>query len=331
MDTLRAGPAIETVGLVKEFGAHRALDGLDLVVEAGTVFGLLGPNGAGKSTAVKVLATLLSPTSGTARVFGHDVTRARDEVRSRLSVTGQYASLDDVLTGEENLVMLSRLFGYGRKGAVTRAKQLLEAFRLTEAGGRQVRTFSGGMRRRLDIAASIVQSPDLLILDEPTTGLDPRSRNEVWEIVRDIVAEGATVLLTTQYLEEADQLADRVAVIDRGRMVAEGTPGELKASTGAGTIHVRLVDVDDVDAATDVLARSMTTPVRTSADPLVLTALVEAEGAEKQAAVVLGELAAAGIAVDNFTLGRPSLDEVFLALTDRSSTPDPEEAKATAR
>lgn len=318
MDTRLTGPAIETAGLVKAFGAHRALDGLDMVVPAGTVYGLLGPNGAGKSTAVKVLATLLAPSSGTARVFGHDVTREPDAVRSRLSVTGQYASLDDVLTGQENLVMLARLFGYGKKGATQRAARLLEAFQLTDAGGRQVMTYSGGMRRRLDIAASVIQSPDLLILDEPTTGLDPRSRGDVWEIVRGIVAEGATVLLTTQYLEEADQLADRVAVIDRGRMVAEGTPGELKASAGSGTIHVRLTDAQGCDAAEAVIARTLSTPVRSKSDPLVLTALVAAEGAEKQAAAVLAELAEAGIAVDNFTLGRPSLDEVFLALTDRT-------------
>lgn len=318
MDTPLTGPAVETAGLVKVFGGHRALDGLDLVVPAGTVYGLLGPNGAGKSTAVKVLATLLAPTGGTARVFGHDVTKEPDAVRARLSVTGQYASLDDVLTGQENLVMLARLFGYGRKGSVQRAARLLEAFRLTDAGGRQVTTYSGGMRRRLDIAASLVQSPDLLILDEPTTGLDPRSRGDVWDIVRGIVAEGATVLLTTQYLEEADQLADRVAVIDHGRMVAEGTPGELKASAGSGTIHVRLTDAAGCDAACAVLDRTLGTPVRSKSDPLVLTALVAAEGAEKQAAAVLACLADAGIAIDNFTLGRPSLDEVFLALTDHA-------------
>ena len=234
--------AIEASGLVKTFGTTRALDGIDLRVPAGTVYGLLGPNGAGKTTAVRVLATLLRPDGGTARVFGHDVLREADAVRSRVSLTGQYASVDEDLTGAENLVLLGRLLGHRKPAARERAAQLLAAFGLTDAADRQVKKYSGGMRRRLDIAASILNTPDLLFLDEPTTGLDPRSRNQVWDIVRAVVAHGTTVLLTTQYLDEADQLAGRIAVIDRGQVIAEGTPGELKSSIGSGTVHLRLRD-----------------------------------------------------------------------------------------
>ncbi|WP_051173954.1 ATP-binding cassette domain-containing protein [Amycolatopsis orientalis] len=312
-------PAIETTGLTKSFGAHRALDGLDLTVPPGIVYGVLGPNGAGKTTAVKVLATLLRPGGGTARVFGHDVSAEPDAVRARISLTGQYASVDDVLTGEENLVMLARLLGHGKAAARRRAGRLLSAFGLDEAAGRQVKTYSGGMRRRLDIAASIIRTPDLLVLDEPTTGLDPRSRVQVWDIVRTIVEQGTTVLLTTQYLEEADRLAARIAVIDRGRVVAEGTPGELKASAGAGTVHLRLCDPADRHTAEAVLARVLSARVESDADPLVLSALVAVAGAEKRASTVLAELDDAGVRVDSFTLGRPSLDQVFLALTERTA------------
>lgn len=235
MSTQTSGPAIETAGLVKTFGETRAVDGVDLTVPTGTVYGVLGPNGAGKTTTVKMLATLLRPDGGEARVFGHDVVRDADAVRSRVSLTGQYASVDEDLTGTENLILLGRLLGHRKVTARERAAQLLEAFGLTEAAGKQVKHYSGGMRRRIDIAASILNTPDLLFLDEPTTGLDPRSRNQVWDIVRAVVAQGTTVLLTTQYLDEADQLASRIAVIDKGRVIAEGTKGELKASVGAGS------------------------------------------------------------------------------------------------
>ncbi|MFC8125919.1 ATP-binding cassette domain-containing protein, partial [Streptomyces sp. NPDC057302] len=221
--------AIEVSGLVKTFGEKRAVDGIDLTVPPGTVYGLLGPNGAGKTTFVKTLATLLRPDGGQARIFGRDVVREADEVRARVSLTGQYASVDEDLTGTENLMLLGRLLGYGKSASRTRAAQLLEAFGLTEAAARQVKNYSGGMRRRIDIAASILNTPDLLFLDEPTTGLDPRSRNQVWDIVRAVVTQGTTVLLTTQYLDEADQLASRIAVIDDGKVIAEGTKGELKA------------------------------------------------------------------------------------------------------
>jgi ABC-2 type transport system ATP-binding protein len=221
-------PAVETTGLVKTFGDNRAVDGVDLTVPSGSVYGLLGPNGAGKTTVVRMLATLLRPDGGRATVFGHDVVRDADEVRSRVSLTGQYASVDEDLTGMENLVLLARLLGYRKPAARDRAAQLLEAFGLTDAADRQVKKFSGGMRRRLDIGASILNTPDLLFLDEPTTGLDPRSRNQVWDIIRLVVGTGTTVLLTTQYLDEAEQLADRIAILHEGRIIVNGSLAELK-------------------------------------------------------------------------------------------------------
>ncbi|MFJ5710059.1 MULTISPECIES: daunorubicin resistance protein DrrA family ABC transporter ATP-binding protein [unclassified Streptomyces] len=316
-----SGMAVETEALVKDFGGNRAVDGVDLRVPAGTVYGLLGPNGAGKTTTVKLLATLLRPDAGHARVFGHDVVRDADTVRGRVSLTGQYASVDEDLTGTENLVLLARLLGHTRPAARDRAAQLLDAFGLAEAAGRQVKNYSGGMRRRIDIAASILNTPDLLFLDEPTTGLDPRSRNQVWDIVRAVVAQGTTVLLTTQYLDEADQLASRIAVIDHGKVIAEGTKGELKASVGSGSVHVRLRDAEQRPAAERVLATALRAAVQLDPDPVALTATVNGHGtdlgAAEQAARALAELARAGITVDNFALGQPSLDEVFLALTDR--------------
>ncbi|GIH61463.1 ATP-binding cassette domain-containing protein [Microbispora siamensis] len=317
------GLAIETSGLVKTFGENRAVDGLDLAVPAGTVYGVLGPNGAGKTTAVKMLATLLRPDGGEARVFGHDVLREPDAVRSRVSLTGQYASVDEEMTGMENLVLLGRLLGHRKAAARDRAMRLLEAFGLTEAAGRQVKNYSGGMRRRLDIAASILNTPDLLFLDEPTTGLDPRSRNQVWDIVRIVVAHGTTVLLTTQYLDEADRLAGRIAVIDHGRVIAEGTPGELKASVGSGSVHVRLRDAAQRPEAERVLTGELKTQIHLEADPVALTARIPGEDADagaERASRALAALASSGIVVDDFSLGQPSLDEVFLALTDRALT-----------
>jgi ABC-2 type transport system ATP-binding protein len=317
--------AIEASDLVRTFGATRALDGIDLRVPAGTVYGLLGPNGAGKTTAVRVLATLLRPDGGEARVFGHDVVREADAVRGKVSLTGQYASVDEDLTGIENLVLLGRLLGHSKPGARERAGRLLDAFGLTEAADRQVKKYSGGMRRRLDIAASILNTPELLFLDEPTSGLDPRSRSQVWDIVRAVVAHGTTVLLTTQYLDEADRLAGRIAVVDHGKVIAEGTPGELKSSVGAGTVHLRLRDPGRRAEAGRLLAEALDAPVQAEADPVALTARVTGDGngleAGEQAARALAELARAGIVVDDFSLGQPSLDEVFLALTDRPAVP----------
>ena len=310
--------AIEATGLVKKYGNTTALAGVDLSVPTGTVLGVLGPNGAGKTTTVKMLATLLRPDDGEAHVFGHDVVREADEVRGRVSLTGQYASVDEDLTGTENLVLLGRLLGHHKKAARERAGQLLEAFGLSDAAGKQVKHYSGGMRRRIDIAASILNTPELLFLDEPTTGLDPRSRNQVWDIVRAVVAQGTTVLLTTQYLDEADQLASRIAVIDRGRVIAEGTKGELKASVGAGTVHLRLRDGGQRPEAAEILRRALDAQVQLEPDSVALTArLGSATGdtAAEQASRALAELARTGITVDNFSLGQPSLDEVFLALT----------------
>jgi len=306
--------AIEAQGLVKTFGKTRALDGLELAVPAGGIYGVLGPNGAGKTTAIRIFATLLKADAGEARVLGHDVRGQAHDVRRRVSLTGQFASVDDDLTGTENLAFLGRLLGYDRKAARARADQLLTAFGLGDAAGRLVKTYSGGMRRRIDIAASIVVRPDIIFLDEPTTGLDPRSRNQVWDIVRALVGEGTTVLLTTQYLDEADQLAGRIAVIDHGRVIAEGTPGQLKASVGSGTLHVRLHDPAQREQARQHLATTLGVEVERDSDPTALSARV---ADARAVAAALADLTESGIEVVNFALGQPSLDEVFLSLTGR--------------
>jgi ABC-2 type transport system ATP-binding protein len=313
--------AIETEGLVKTFAETRAVDGIDLGVKAGSVFGLLGPNGAGKTTTIRMLATLLHPDAGSARVLGHDIVAEADAVRGLVSLTGQFASVDEELTGRENLILLGRLLGFSRAPAGERADELLDAFGLAEAADRLVSAYSGGMRRRLDIASSIVVTPDLLFLDEPTTGLDPRSRNQVWEIVRVLVAAGTTVLLTTQYLDEADQLADRIAIIDHGRIIAEGTSAELKASVGSGALHVRLHDPGARGEAERVLAGTLGVPVERDADPAALTA----RGATPdRIAVGLAELVNSGITVEEFALGQPTMDEVFLSLTGHTAEPQAE-------
>ena len=310
--------AIEATGLVKTFGATRALNGLDLAVPRGGVFGLLGPNGAGKTTTIRIFATLARADAGQARVLGHDVRAHPHAVRATLSLTGQFATIDAGLTGMENLLLQARLLGLSRRAARARAAELLAAFGLADAGRRPVKTYSGGMQRRLDIASSIVVAPALLFLDEPTTGLDPRSRSQVWQLVRWLVRDGTTVLLTTQYLDEADQLSDRIAVIDHGTIIASGTPGELKASAGAGTLRVRLADPADRDRAGQVLRTALGTSVTPEPDPAALTARVTGTGgqaAEEAAARGLTQLSRAGVRVTAFTLGQPSLDEVFLALT----------------
>ena len=308
--------AIEAAGLTKTFGKARAVDGVDLVVRTGGVYAILGPNGAGKTTTVRMLSTLLPPDGGTARVLGHDVVTEADQVRGRISLTGQFASLDQDLTGRENLVLLGRLFGFRGREAQERADELLEVFELTEAASRPVKTYSGGMRRRADIAAGLVVAPDLMFLDEPTTGLDPRSRNQVWNIVRALVAAGTTVLLTTQYLDEADQLADRIAVIDHGRVIAEGTSGELKASVGSAALRLRLTDPADRERAHGVLAVELGVAVHAGAEPGTLTAQVTDRAAD-QASAALAGLSRAGIGIADFGLTHPSLDEVFLTLTGK--------------
>ncbi|MCB1498953.1 MAG: ATP-binding cassette domain-containing protein [Bauldia sp.] len=307
-----SSPAIETVGLRKAYGDKRAVDGIDLAVRRGSIYGLLGPNGAGKTTTVRMLATLVRPDGGSARVLGQDVVAEADAVRRRISLTGQFASVDEDLSGTENLVLLGRLLGYRRREARARSEELLAAFGLSEAAGKPVKDFSGGMRRRLDIAASLVVTPELLFLDEPTTGLDPRSRNQVWDIIRLLVRNGTTVLLTTQYLEEADQLADRIAVIDHGRVIAEGPSAELKASVGTGVLHVRLAEPADADRAAAILATRCGDGVLRDGDPRRLSVQL-ADPALATAA--LADLAAVGVALTDFSLGQPSLDEVFFALT----------------
>lgn len=304
--------AVEAYGLKKYFRKTRAVDGIDLKIPVGKVYGFLGPNGAGKTTTIRVLATLLKPDDGEVRVLGHDLIREADAVRGRISLTGQLASTDNDLSGRENLILLGCLLGFSPKQAKARADELLDAFGLSEAAGRLVKKYSGGMRRRLDIAASIVAPPDLLFLDEPTAGLDPYSRNQVWEIVRILVTAGTTVLLTTQYLDEADELADRIAVIDQGRVIAEGTAAEMKAAVGSGRLFVRLLDPKMRTKALEVLTKALGTPVHAASDPLAMTARVTDA---QRAAEGLALLSQTGIIVTDFSLGQPSLDEVFLALT----------------
>jgi ABC-2 type transport system ATP-binding protein len=319
MKTTQETPlAIEATGLVKAFGDVRAVDGVDLAVPSGSVYGVLGPNGAGKTTTIRMLATLLRPDAGEARVLGHDIVADADAVRAAVSLTGQLASVDEDLTGRENLILLGRLLGLGRGEAKARAAELLEGFGLSADGGRLVKTYSGGMRRRLDIAASLVVTPRLMFLDEPTTGLDPRSRNQVWDIVRALVAEGTTMLLCTQYLDEADQLADGIAVIDRGKVIAEGTPAQLKASVGRGALYVRLLDPAQRPEAERLLAEDLAT-VHLERDSAALS--VPCADAER-AADAIAKLARSGVGIADFSLGQPSLDEVFLALTGHRAADD---------
>ena len=309
-------PAIETHALVKQFGKLRAVDGIDLVVPRGSVFGLLGPNGAGKTTTVRMLATLLRPDGGSARVLGHDVVEQAHAVRARVSLNGQFASVDEELTGQENLVLIARLLGFSWRGARERAQALLAAFDLAEAGRRLVRTYSGGMRRRLDIAASLVTGSELLFLDEPTTGLDPRSRSQVWDIVRAIASEGTTVLLTTQYLEEADRLADRLAVIEHGKVIAEGTSRELKRSVGGRSLQLRLVDAARTQEARALLAEALGSSASDGEEPGSLSVRILHEERVPQA---LAALAAGGLGIAEFSLAQPSLDDVFFALTGHAA------------
>jgi ABC-2 type transport system ATP-binding protein len=319
-------PAVEIWGLVKRFHDTTALDGLDLLVPAGTVCAILGPNGAGKTTTIRILATLLRPEEGTARVLGHDVVREADAVRRRISLTGQFAALDEDLTGAENLTLLGRLLGLSRASARNRAAELLDAFGLREAMHRSVRTYSGGMRRRVDLAASMIVTPELLFLDEPTTGLDPHSRSQIWDVVRAVVARGTTVLLTTQYLDEADQLADRIAVVDHGKLIADGTPHSLKASVGAGTLEVRVGDPGERARAADLIAATLAVPVHLGADPGALAAGI---GDMDRVADALDALWRAQIRLTSFAVGQPRLDEVFLALTGHA-VEDPSQKEQAA-
>ena len=332
-----SGLAIEAGRLEKRFGGKRALAGVDLAVTPGTVYGLLGPNGAGKTTTVRILATLLAPDGGRARVAGHDVAAEPRLVRRAIALAGQSATVDEDLTGRENLVFLGRLAGLPRAAAKARAAGLLAAFGLEEAAARQARAYSGGMRRRLDLAASLIARAEVYFLDEPTTGLDPASRAQVHQIIRSLAAGGATVLLTTQYLEEADQLASRIAVIDHGTVIAEGTPGELKAAAGSGTLRIRLADPAQRPLAGRTLAGLLRAPVQDGADPVLLTATVPGARSgrppSEQAAAAVTGLGRAGVTVGEFSLGQPSLNEVFLALTGQpaaSPAPAPPGPETTA-
>jgi ABC-2 type transport system ATP-binding protein len=318
-------PAITVTGLVKSFGDVRALAGVDLDVPSGSVLGLLGPNGAGKTTTVRVLTTLLKPDAGTVLVTGLDVVRDAAELRGRIGLAGQYAAVDENLTGLENLVMVGRLYGMRRAEAKRRGQELLERFDLVEAADRPVKTYSGGMRRRLDLGAALVARPPVLFLDEPTTGLDPRSRLEVWATIEGLVAEGTTVLLTTQYLDEADRLADLIAVIDRGRVIAEGTPDELKDRVGGERLEVHLADASAVDAAVRALAPMADEPPQADGETVRLP-VSRRSGTIVEAVRRLDE---AGVAVDDLGLRRPTLDDVFLALTGHAAeAADDEEEKA---
>ncbi|MGH2557020.1 MAG: ATP-binding cassette domain-containing protein [Actinomycetota bacterium] len=313
--------AIEAEGLVKAFGKVRALDGIDMVAREGTVFGLLGPNGAGKTTAIRVLSTLLLPDAGSAAVGGYDVVRHPQQVRRLIGLTGQYAAVDELLSGQENLYMIGRLLGLRRSESRSRAKELLEAFDLSDAATKYVKAYSGGMRRRLDLAASLVGRPRFLYLDEPTTGLDPRSRIELWGMIRGLVAGGTTVLLTTQYLEEADRLADEIVVIDRGRVIAAGTPLQLKTRVGGQVLQARPSDPADLQATERILAAFADGADGTYTDGQLVTVRIHDRSALGQAVRRLDD---EGIVVDDLSLRRPSLDEVFLAVTGRHAEEESE-------
>ncbi|MET8800345.1 ATP-binding cassette domain-containing protein [Nocardia sp. NPDC004568] len=319
--------AIEANDLVKVFGTQRAVDGVSLAVPQGSVYGVLGPNGAGKTTTIRMLATLLCPDGGSARVFGHDVVAEPGAVRSLIGVTGQYASVDEDLTATENLMVFSRLLGLSRSAARRRTAELLEEFDLTDAANKSLKNFSGGMRRRLDLAAGLIATPPLLFLDEPTTGLDPRTRAQMWETIRRLVRGGTTVLLTTQYLDEADQLADRIAVIDHGRVIADGTADELKASIGGSSLQLTLADRSHLDIARRIIAEVLRTEAQTTPEAGRLTAALPDPNGTTDLLVRLRDHA---IAVEEITVTKPSLDEVFLTLTGHPAESDTETERTAA-
>ncbi|EST11926.1 ATP-binding cassette domain-containing protein [Sporolactobacillus laevolacticus] len=304
--------AVEAHALVKTFGDNRAVDGVTLNVRAGSIYGVLGPNGAGKTTTIRMLATLLRPDAGSAKIFGHDVVKEPQIVRQLIGVTGQYASVDESLSATENLVIFSRLLGLGRAEARHKAVELLEEFSLTEAAKRPLKKFSGGMRRRLDLAASLIAQPPLIFLDEPTTGLDPRTRNQMWETIRRLVKTGSTVLLTTQYLQEADELADRIAVIDRGRVVAEGTADELKTSVGSSSLQLRIQNPQDIQDARQTVERVLMVQSAVSPEGGKITAPMADADRVTDLLIAFRET---GIQLAELSVQKPTLDEVFLTIT----------------
>jgi ABC-2 type transport system ATP-binding protein len=315
--------AIEVHELRKSYGDVQAICGIDLAAPAGSVLGLLGPNGAGKTTAVRILTTLLPPDGGSARVAGLDVVRDAAKLRAQIGLAGQYAAVDENLTGRENLEMVGRLYHLGRGASLERADELLERFGLTDAARRLVRTYSGGMRRRLDLAAALVARPPVIFLDEPTTGLDPRSRLQLWETIEDRVAAGTTVLLTTQYLDEADRLADAIAVIDHGRVIAEGTSDELKDRVGGERLEVTLADANQADTAIDALASIASGDRPTCTADLLSLPMRSDRGGIAEA---VRRLDGAGVGIDDIAVHRPTLDDVFIALTGHAAEPEGEEA-----
>ena len=320
---IEATMAVRTEGLAKRYGKTTALDGVDLEVRAGSVIGLLGPNGAGKTTAVRILATLLRPDGGRAEVAGFDVVRQASQVRRRIGLVGQNAAVDEILSGRQNLVMFGRLYHLGRRQAQLRADELLEHFSLADTGSKPAKQYSGGMRRRLDLAASLILAPSVLFADEPTTGLDPRGRNEVWGSIRALVRDGTTVVLTTQYLDEADQLADQICVIDSGRLIAEGSPDRLKSQIGGDRIDVIIRDTDQLAAAASVVSRSAGAEAHVDVDARRISAPVD----DRMSALtgVLDGLGAADITPEDFAVRRPTLDEVFMQLTGhRTDASEPE-------
>ena len=304
--------AVEARGLVKVFGDNRAVDGVDLNVRAGSIYGVLGPNGAGKTTTIRMLATLLRADTGSASIFGHDVVKEAQIVRQLIGVTGQYASVDESLSATENLVIFSRLLGLGRSEAKNKAAELLEEFGLTEAAKRPLKNFSGGMRRRLDLAASLIAQPPLIFLDEPTTGLDPRTRNQMWDTIRRLVKNGSTVLLTTQYLQEADELADRIAVIDHGRVVAEGTVDELKASVGSSSLHLTIQNPKEIETARLTVERLLNVQSKVSREDGKITAPMADADKVTDLLIALRET---DIQLAELSVQKPTLDEVFLTIT----------------
>ncbi|MFF8654432.1 ATP-binding cassette domain-containing protein [Streptomyces huasconensis] len=312
-------PAITATGLRKSFGEKTVLDGIDLHIPKGSVFSLLGPNGAGKTTAVQILSTLVTPDAGEVRVAGHDLVREPEAVRAAIGVTGQFSAVDNLLTGEENLLLMAELYGYRRRQARSLAAGLVERFDLVEAARRPASTYSGGMRRRLDIAMTLVGGPDVIFLDEPTTGLDPRSRHGMWEIVRELVGDGVTVFLTTQYLEEADQLADRIAVLNGGKLVAEGTPAELKRLVPGGHVVLRFADAAGLDRAARALGIG-------TADSEALTLQVPGDGSVRSVKALLDWVEATEAEVEGLAIDTPDLDDVFFAVTGR-----PDNEKVTTR
>jgi len=304
--------AVEANGLVKIFGDNKAVDGVNLNVRAGTIYGVLGPNGAGKTTTIRMLATLLRPDAGSARIFGRDVAKEAAVVRQLIGVTGQYASVDESLSATENLIIFSRLLGLGRAEARRKAEQLLEEFGLTEAAKRPLKNFSGGMRRRLDLAASLIAQPPLIFLDEPTTGLDPRTRSQMWDTIRRLVQSGSTVLLTTQYLDEADQLADRIAVIDRGHVVAEGTVDELKTSVGTSSLHLKVQDSNHIATARQTVEQVLRIPSSLNSEASTIMAPMANADLVTDLLIALREQ---GISLVEMSVQKPTLDEVFLTIT----------------